>query len=102
MPCPFGVDIPNVFAMWNTLHLFKAKEVRFQYTAFTAGLGSGAPSGASACTRCGACEKKCPQTLAIRDLLQAADKDLSIPVLKPVLAILKLVSKGRKREKAKA
>lgn len=102
MPCPFGVDIPNVFAMWNTLHLFSAKEVRFQYTAFTAGLGSGSPSGVSACTKCGACEKKCPQTLAIRDLLQAADKDLSIPVMKSVIAILRLVSRGKKREKAKA
>jgi predicted aldo/keto reductase-like oxidoreductase len=102
MPCPFGVDIPNVFAMRNNLHLFDEKAVRFQYTMFTAGIGGGSPSGASACTRCGACEKKCPQGLPIRDLLADSDDDLLIPALKPAIALLKFASRARKPKKARA
>ncbi len=93
MPCPYGVDIPNVFAMRNGLHLFASRHMRFQYTAFTAGLGGGTPSSAASCVGCGACEKRCPQGLEIRRHLAESHKELSIPALKPAIGLMRLAAK---------
>ena len=66
MPCPFGVDIPRAFAISNeeamhghTEH-YKKQYLRGKPETF-----------ASRCQSCHACEKKCPQHIAIADDLRA-------------------------------
>jgi len=59
-PCPFGVDIPRNLALLNQvkggLPLFHAKLV---YDAMKE------DSRASSCVACGACKRKCPQSIDI-------------------------------------
>ena len=95
MPCPFGVDIPYAFSMLNSLHLFGGRYARFQYTAFTSGWSGGKSSAASLCTECGACEKKCPQSIAIREKLKEVDAELSAKAVLPLFGLLRLVRKVR-------
>ena len=64
-PCPAGVDIPRNLGLHNQvkggLSLFHAKLV---YDAMPE------KQRASACVACGACQKKCPQKIAIPALMK--------------------------------
>lgn len=66
MPCPFGVDIPRNFSIWNTHAMYgntdAAKRNYFQHMK--------PENRADQCRQCGACEKACPQGLKIRDNLK--------------------------------
>lgn len=61
MDCPFGVDIPGVFAVYNDYMMDKKKE-KF-LTAYEALEKDGA--SAAACEACGQCEQVCPQNIPI-------------------------------------
>ena len=73
MPCPFGVDIPKNFRIWNDLSMYgnkeKAKQAFFQELDVSA--------RADQCKKCGKCETVCPQSIAIRENLKAAAKELN-------------------------
>ena len=71
MPCPAGVMIPEIFEVYNRLHLFgNEAEARFMYALRTFGGLTGRASGyASQCVQCGECLDKCPQRIAIPDVL---------------------------------
>ena len=72
MPCPNGVNIPGVFALWNDQSLYgidPAKDWRMKRM-----LAENA--GADNCVGCGACEAACPQHLPIIERLQTAWDDL--------------------------
>lgn len=60
MPCPFGVNIPGNFKIWNQGSIYEnltgAKE---KYLQMDEG------KRASACQECGACEPLCPQAITI-------------------------------------
>ncbi len=68
VPCPEGVAIPEIFAIFNE---FYAKDrddaVKARYSEEIA-----PESMASKCVKCGTCEGLCPQQLPIRDLLTGA------------------------------
>ncbi|HBT75652.1 MAG TPA: aldo/keto reductase [Planctomycetaceae bacterium] len=68
LPCPAGVDIPTAFEMYNNMTALP------ENAFLNKTLYSSLPPDrqASACTRCGACESKCPQHLQIRTLLDKA------------------------------
>ena len=71
MPCPFGVNIPKNFAVWNEYGMYNNPgSVKWGLSNLKEG------EFASACQKCGACEPKCPQGLAIRDGLAAAAAEL--------------------------
>ncbi len=78
MPCPKGVDIPGTFAAYNRLY----QEGKFwglkEYFMCTAARKNSA--AASNCVGCGKCETHCPQSLPIRQHLQAAKQELEVPV----------------------
>ncbi len=73
MPCPAGVDIPNNFRIWNQYHMYMNK----------GGLGwmwnneIDEKSKAHNCIKCGACEKACPQKIAIREDLQKLEAEIT-------------------------
>lgn len=76
MPCPKGINIPEIFKMMNYHRVYGlTKFARDNY----ARIGK-EPwlnfQNAAACVQCGACEKKCPQHLHIRERLRAAHEAL--------------------------
>lgn len=86
MPCPYGVDIPACFSVYNEVKVFKVKGKRVKYISTIGGLSKNA-GFASKCVKCGACESKCPQNLKIIDGLISVKKELELPFMKPVLKL---------------
>ncbi len=76
MPCPFGVSIPEVFDWYNEWKTVRHNITqRSFYLATVGGLVSGRSGLAGNCTSCGACLPKCPQSLAIPDLMKQVSKE---------------------------
>lgn len=76
MPCPKGINIPEIFKMMNYHRVYGLTQfARENY----ARIGKDPWlnfQNAAACVQCGACEKKCPQHLHIREQLRAAHEAL--------------------------
>ena len=72
MPCPFGVDIPEVFQRYNNYKLFENKARTYQ--AYFEQLKPFAR--ADQCRSCGKCMQACPQKLQIPALLAKAHTEL--------------------------
>ena len=68
MPCPFGVNIPKNFAVYNEYSLFVTpateKELKARYNSV------GDKERADKCVECGKCESHCPQVIKIREELK--------------------------------
>lgn len=65
LPCPQGVDIPAMFDLYNNGIIFDDLDVsRFRYFRFYT-----ESDRAGACTGCGECEEKCPQDIAISEIM---------------------------------
>ncbi len=74
MPCPHGVSIPETFRAYNRMYTENKAAGRKDYVV-TVALQKDAGL-VSRCVNCGACLKKCPQQLAIPDLLKQAYGEL--------------------------
>ncbi len=94
MPCPKGVDIPGIFASYNTMFTEAKMSGRSQY--FQTVALAAEPSFASQCVKCGKCEQHCPQGIPIRAKLQEAERAL-LPW--PMKSIVKLSRKFLLRKK---
>ena len=72
MPCPFGVDIPGNFSVWNRYHMYQ------NYGVVKWNWDNMVKDGktAEACKKCGKCEQACPQHLSIREDLQKVLADI--------------------------
>jgi hypothetical protein len=73
MPCPEGVRIPELFRLYNSHRLMKPSiidKIFYKNSIVPAGIG------ADLCVACGACESRCPQSLAIPDLLRILHAEL--------------------------
>lgn len=76
MPCPAGLNIPELFRMMNYHRVYKLTEyAKEQYASI--GDQWHQFKNAAACVGCGQCEKKCPQHLSIREQLKDVHKTLS-------------------------
>ena len=67
IPCPEGVAIPNIFALYNEAIIyndFDANQKRY--------LNMDEKARADNCIECGQCEKACPQSLNVIDYLKDA------------------------------
>lgn len=72
MPCPFGVDIPGCFSVWNRYHMYQNYYVvNWQWEE----MGRSGRQ-AKTCKECGKCEQVCPQHLHIREDLKKVQVDL--------------------------
>ena len=92
MPCPHGVDIPTAFRCYNQSVMHKKFSSMLEYIQITS-LKKNA-SSMNNCTKCGACEKHCPQHIEIRKELQNAKKALQPFYIR---VVLKLVNRLVKR-----
>ena len=61
MPCPYGVNIPMNFSIYNDTFMFKDQELGVMLYNYMLP----PEQRASACTECGQCEEVCPQHIAI-------------------------------------
>ena len=77
-PCPKGVDIPGIFAIYNRWYGEDKSGARKEYLKCTT-LRRNATT-ASNCIGCGKCERHCPQGIEIRKELQSAQKALEGPL----------------------
>jgi predicted aldo/keto reductase-like oxidoreductase len=72
-PCPHGVDIPHVFALYNDGTAYgDLDRSRFGYARFMK-----AEERADRCVECGACEAACPQHIEVIDWLKKAHAALA-------------------------
>ena len=90
MPCPYGVDIPGCFSIYNDKYLINDKSSKFIYMR-NLGAMSVKPANASQCKQCGKCESHCPQKIAIRDQLKTVSREMEGPFYKPMVAIARKV-----------
>lgn len=74
LPCPNGVNIPEVFKIYNNAVIFdRQRQGQGAYRGMEAG------SRADNCIECGACEAQCPQSLPIINALKEAHSYLQTP-----------------------
>lgn len=71
-PCPQGVAIPDIFALYNAYYTKQDDASRQQELLAEYQTTIGPDRGAGRCVQCGACEAECPQRLPIRTLLARA------------------------------
>ena len=95
MPCPAGVNIPDVFAMYNAAALGQPLQQRIQYTMAGSGYAGGKPNHAGLCTQCGKCERHCPQHIEIRKVLAQAHRTMYVRALTPAIGALRLYARLR-------
>ena len=74
MPCPKGVDIPALFRCYNRMYTEDKGTGRQEYWQ-TVSLRK-EKAFARQCVGCGACERKCPQGISIREQIRIADREL--------------------------
>jgi predicted aldo/keto reductase-like oxidoreductase len=86
MPCPFGVNIPGCFSVYNDKYLLGEKHNKIIYIRTLGGL-SNQPSYASMCKDCGKCEKHCPQKIEIRKELKRVKKEIEGPFLNTAMKV---------------
>ena len=85
-PCPKGVDIPGTFAAYNRWYGESKMGAFMDYMKCTTMRKNSTAAGN--CIGCGKCEKHCPQGIAIRKELQAAQKTLETPVYKVIAKVV--------------
>ena len=85
-PCPKGVDIPGIFALYNSYYAEHKTAAQWDYVKCTTLRKNS--SAASQCIGCGKCEQHCPQGIAIREELKNAQKVLETPAYKVMSKVL--------------
>jgi len=71
LPCPHGVNIPLNFELYNQATVFEGSSRSLCRNLY---LGLPESERAAACEQCGTCEERCPQHLAVADLLGRVDE----------------------------
>ena len=77
MPCPQGVNIPEVFTIMNYHRVYKITDYAKKTYAQIGKTPWMKYENASKCVGCGICEKKCPQSLPIRQQLKETHATLA-------------------------
>ncbi len=99
MPCPAGVNIPSCFECYNSKHAFKDKSAKIMYLFQNGGMVTEKQTLASKCVECGECLEKCPQALAIPDLLKEVANDMEGIMSKPIIWLGRRMMKVRRKAK---
>ena len=98
MPCPFGVNIPGCFSLYNEKFMIETKQSMLKYYQ-TLGAFSVRPGFASMCTKCGRCELHCPQHIAIREELRHVRDTFEKPVPRTMIRLARKLLPVTKKTK---
>ncbi len=71
MPCPKGLNIPEIFKLMNLHRVYKLTDYARGEYGQIGKVNWRKYENAAACVQCGLCEQKCPQKLPIREQLKA-------------------------------
>jgi predicted aldo/keto reductase-like oxidoreductase len=93
MPCPHKVNIPACFAAYNVSYTVGFFSGISQYLNSVGALNPVSSFTASQCKKCGQCEKKCPQHIAIIKSLEKVVKRMEPFYIK---VAMKLILKSMK------
>ena len=93
LPCPAGVDIPGTLSRYNEGAITGKFQMRMKNTIY-AGILPASVQFASQCSKCGKCEKVCPQNIKITRELADAVKYLEPFWAKPVAKIARRFTIG--------
>jgi predicted aldo/keto reductase-like oxidoreductase len=75
MPCPFGVDIPGNFSLWNKYRIFQNYDIVKKMWKNE----KSQKERPLSCTECGSCVPLCPQHIDIPKDLKKVQQELSNP-----------------------
>jgi hypothetical protein len=93
MPCPFGVNIPQCFTLYNNYHDynlgFKHLMIRGMYGMGLMGETGRTCAHAALCKNCGKCLIVCPQHVMIPEELKKVSKTLGNSWTKMMLPIMR-------------
>jgi predicted aldo/keto reductase-like oxidoreductase len=78
LPCPKGINIPEIFTIMNYHRVYKITGFAKASYAEIGKTPWRQYQNAAACIDCGACEKKCPQSLPIRAQLKETHRVLAL------------------------
>jgi predicted aldo/keto reductase-like oxidoreductase len=99
MPCPYGVNIPSNFRIYNDYYMFgDEQESRAMYAMMLMGGLTGKRSDASLCIECKKCIVRCPQHIEIPQELKLVLNDLGGPKTEAIFSMRK---SRRRKEVAK-
>ena len=99
MPCPFGVNIPMCFAIYNDYHIGANRFfTRGMYGAMLMGGLMPQKADASLCRQCGKCAKACPQHIAIPDELTKVNRTLGGLRTKLMMPIVRMMFPNEVKE----
>jgi predicted aldo/keto reductase-like oxidoreductase len=76
MPCPQGVNIPGCFSAYNMRYVTGFMSGMKSYVIGAGMSANKKGAGAGSCIKCGACETKCPQHIAIARELETVRKKM--------------------------
>lgn len=89
MPCPYGVNIPECFNLWNNHSLREERRgAKIEYAVRLGGGLGDAPGNAGLCRACGRCMKHCPQQIPIIDALSEMQQIYEGPLWGPKRTII--------------
>jgi predicted aldo/keto reductase-like oxidoreductase len=90
MPCPYGVNIPSIFRIYNDYYMFgDEQKSRAMYAMMLMGGLTGKRSDASLCKECKKCIARCPQHIEIPHELKSVVNDLGGPKTEAIFAMRK-------------
>jgi predicted aldo/keto reductase-like oxidoreductase len=96
MPCPVGVNIPGSFSSYNAVYSMGYFEGMKEYATST-GLTQVKSGSPRLCTKCGKCEKHCPQNISIMKELVTVKKKME-PLFIRFVGVCARAFFGKKRK----
>jgi len=98
MPCPFGVNIPQCFYLYNDYQMGGNRLMSRGFYGMGLMGGMGARADASLCRNCGKCVKACPQKIAIPEELKKVKSTLGGLRTKIMIPLARLMFSSKVKE----
>jgi len=98
MPCPFGVNIPQCFSLYNDYSIGLNRMMTRGFYGLQLMGGMGTPADASLCRTCGKCVKACPQGIAIPEELKKVRRTLGGVSTKLMIPLVRLMFSRQVKE----